>query len=274
MALAGVQRAARLGGIAIARHRDCPLDFDEVTQATHQRISRYSLVSPERTFALCSSLEYLERCAVPGDIVECGVWKGGSMMAAALTLDQIGSRGRDLWLFDTFEGMTQPVDVDVDILGNTAHLAMKQRHASLLPGRVAGRDVFAYASLDEVRSNMGKVAYKGGEVHYVVGPVEETIPHTIPSTIALLRLDTDFYESTKHELENLLPLVAPGGILIVDDYGAWQGARKAVDEYLVESKLPLFLNRIDVTGRLAVIGCPESEAKLEGRTRPDEEALS
>jgi len=74
----------------------------------------------------------------------------------------------------------------------------------------------------------------------------------MPGKIALLRLDTDWYESTAHELKHLYPLLVPGGVIIIDDYGHWEGARKAVDEYITAEKLPLLLNRIDYTGRIGI----------------------
>ena len=78
------------------------------------------------------------------------------------------------------------------------------------------------------------------------------MPGYLPSGIALLRLDTDWYESTKHELEHLYPLLVSGGVIIIDDYGHWKGAKKAVDEYIKDNNLPLLLNRIDYTGRIGI----------------------
>jgi O-methyltransferase len=82
--------------------------------------------------------------------------------------------------------------------------------------------------------------------------VEDTIPNNIPEKIAILRLDTDWYESTRHELVHLFPRLSPYGVLIIDDYGCWQGAKKAVDEYISENNLRIFLSRIDSTGRIAI----------------------
>jgi hypothetical protein len=248
------QRVARRYGVDIRRHREFPSDFDPDTRDVHRRVEKFTLVSPERTHALCSSIAYLEHFGIPGDIVECGVWKGGSMMAAAIVLNRLDSHGRDLWLYDTYEGLPAPGEMDVDALGNSASEQMRTRSPNLLPTRQDGQEHFAYASLDDVRRNMGTVAYAAGEVHFVKGLVEQTIPESVPDQIALLRLDTDFYSSTKHELEHLVPRMAPGGVLIVDDYGTWLGAQRAVDEFLAESGLPLYLCRIDTTARLAVVG--------------------
>jgi hypothetical protein len=82
--------------------------------------------------------------------------------------------------------------------------------------------------------------------------VEDTIPGNMPKKIALLRLDTDWYESTKHELTHLFPLLQSNGVLIIDDYGHWEGARKAVNEYISDKHIRILLNRIDYTGRIAI----------------------
>ncbi len=112
--------------------------------------------------------------------------------------------------------------------------------------------VWCIASLQEVRHNMQATGYPSGQIHYIEGRVEETIPAQIPDSIALLRLDTDWYESTRHELEHLYPRLVEGGVLVLDDYGHWQGARQAVDEYFAQAGHRPLLQRIDYSGRLAV----------------------
>src|SRR5262249_25761216 len=119
----------------------------------------------------------------------------------------------------------------------------------MLAGAAKDELIWCYSGLDEVASNMRSTGYPDDLVHLVKGKVEETIPGAAPAQIAVLRLDTDWYESTRHELEHLYPRLAPGGVLIIDDYGYWAGARKAVDEYFQGS---LFLSRIDGTGRIAI----------------------
>ena len=99
---------------------------------------------------------------------------------------------------------------------------------------------------------MYSTGYDKSKIHLVKGKVEETIPKTLPERIALLRLDTDWYASTKHEMLHLFPRLVPGGVLILDDYGSWLGARKAVDEYIAENKVKIFLCRVDNSGRVAV----------------------
>jgi hypothetical protein len=221
-----------------------PLDFQEADKELYRRVGPYTMTTPPRVYALVRAVEYIAARGVPGALVECGVWRGGSMMAAALTLLRLGETDRDLYLYDTFAGMPPPSEADTTRTG--------ERAADLLAQGDKDSHIWAIASLDDVRGAVLGVGYPEERIHFVEGLVEETLPATAPEQIALLRLDTDWYASTKHELVHLYPRVAPGGVLILDDYGNWQGARRAVDEYLAESGVALLLNRIDGTARIAV----------------------
>ncbi|MEI7769490.1 MAG: TylF/MycF/NovP-related O-methyltransferase [Chloroflexales bacterium] len=250
--IGGLRALIRRAGIDVVRYtpaqgRGLPPDFDPETARVFDLVQPYTLTTPERIFALCAAVRYIVRAGVPGDIVECGVWRGGSMMAAAYTLRDVGDVGRRLVLFDTFEGMSPPDQRDVSYTNEPA--ADRLARSS----RADPRSVWAYAPLEDVRANMASTGYPTGQIAYVPGKVEETIPTAAPGQIALLRLDTDWYVSTRHELEHLFPRIAPGGVLIVDDYGHWRGARQALDEYLAAHGVQLLLNRIDYTGRIAVI---------------------
>lgn len=167
-------------------------------------------------------------------------------MAAMRVLLELQVIDREIFLFDTFSGMTQPTSRDEDINGASARELMESA-----PGREAL--INAYASLQEVRTNIAAVGYPMERVHFVEGPVEVTIPAASPDAIALLRLDTDWYESTRHELIHLGKRVSHLGVLIVDDYGHWHGARQAVDEFFATFERPVLLNRIDYTGRIAIL---------------------
>jgi hypothetical protein len=213
----------------------------------HEAVRPFTMTSRERLAALTDAVRYIERYEIPGAIVECGVWRGGSMMAAALTLRALGRCDRALHLFDTFDGMPAPTARDRKLSGELAGAQFERRkHED------GGGSDWCNASLEEVRRNVESSGYPRELVHYHQGRVEDTIPEHAPACIALLRLDTDWYASTRHELCHLFPRLSPGGVLIVDDYGAWRGARQAVDEFLAESKMPLLLGRIDYTGRIAV----------------------
>jgi len=200
----------------------------------------------ERLYAVWEAARHVVDRDVPGDVVECGVWRGGSSMMAALAIQERGAR-RDLWLFDTYEGMPPPGELDVSYRG--VHAGSELRSAR----RQAGvESVWAYATLDDVRANLLSTGYPLEHLHFVPGKVEDTIPLRAPDRIALLRLDTDWYESTRHELEYLYGRLEPGGVLIIDDYGHWAGARRAVDEFFSTLATPPMLHRIDYTGRIAV----------------------
>ena len=229
-----------------ARRREPPppADADAATRAIIDRVRPFTMTSPERIMALRAAVAHVCRHAIPGAIVECGVWRGGSMMAAALTLLELGER-RPLHLYDTFTGMPPPGAADRDISGTAAARLLADED------RATG-STWAYSPLDDVRQNVLGTGYPAELVTFVPGRVEETIPAHAPERIAVLRLDTDWYESTRHELEHLYPRLAVGGLLIIDDYGHWEGARRAVDEYLASTTARLFLARIDYTGRLAV----------------------
>ena len=205
-----------------------------------------TMTSVERIYALYKAVEHLSAAGVRGDFVECGVWRGGSMMCAALTLLRAGDTNRQLYLYDTFEGMVPPGAPDVDFSGQAAIAQLSTDQ------RTEDSYIWAYAPLEVVRGNMASTGYPDARVSYVRGPVEETIPDTAPGAIALLRLDTDWYESTRHELEHLFPRLVRGGVLIIDDYGHWQGARRAVDEYFHHSDVKILLNRVDYTGRIGI----------------------
>ncbi len=224
-------------------------DFSPEEWEIYNKIKNYTLTSPERIITLLRAVKYITENNIEGDIVECGVWKGGSMMAVAEQLSLLNSADRHLYLYDTFEGMNEPTQLDVAVNGVVA----KDYLDKLERNEDNQKDiVWAYSALKEVKSNLEKTNYPQNQLVFVEGTVENTIPQTIPAKIALLRLDTDWYASTKHELVHLFPLLSPQGVLIVDDYGHWQGCKKAVDEYFGENKITIFLNRIDYTGRLAI----------------------
>jgi hypothetical protein len=241
-----IKRAVRRVGFDLVRH-ELPRDFDEELAATIRVVQRFTMTTPELLEALVRSVRWICDNGIAGAVVECGVWRGGSMMAVARTLLEHGDL-RELYLFDTFSGMTAPGPNDLRSDGKTAHEALSID----VPGAASIAD-FARADLTEVKRNMATTAYPPDRIRYIKGNVEDTIPSQAPPRIALLRLDTDWYESTRHELKHLFPLVSHGGIVIVDDYGAWKGARKAVDEYLAKLDSPLMLHRIDFSGRLLMV---------------------
>lgn len=205
-------------------------------------VKPFTITPIEKIAAMVDAARYVERMQVPGAIVECGVWRGGSTMAAALALRELKDF-RDLYLLDTFAGMTTPTENDIDYSGTPA----ASRYAEFA---AIDHNEWCYASLEDVRANIASTEYPADKCHFVKGDVLETFPSCGPDQIAILRLDTDWYELTLHELRHLYPRLSPGGVLIIDDYGYWQGCQKAVDEYFAE-RGP-FLGRIDSTGKIAI----------------------
>ncbi len=213
----------------------------------YQECKPYTMTSIERMYSLYKAVEYVVKNQLPGDFVECGVWKGGSSMLIALTLQKFGVSDRHIWMYDTYEGMSEPTSNDIDIKGTNAGDLLKQA------SKQDQESVWCYSGLDEVKQHLRLTRYPEHLIHFVKGKVEETIPAHMPGQqIALLRLDTDWYESTKHELHYLFPHLIQRGVLIIDDYGHWVGAKKAVDEYVAENKIALLLQPIDYSGRIAV----------------------
>ena len=206
----------------------------------------FTMTGLPRLSVLIEAVQYIKQFGIEGDIVECGVWRGGSMLAVIRTLQRLETI-RSLWLYDTFAGMSAPSDADVCYYGAVADHVFKKVAA-------ADRDSsdWCRAGRDEVEEILENTGYPGERIHYVEGKVEDTIPEIMPDQIAILRLDTDWYESTRHELEHLYERVAIGGIVIIDDYGYWKGARKAVDEFLESIPDRVFMSRIDSSARVFV----------------------
>jgi len=224
-------------------------DSTQSQRETIAAVSDSTMTSPERILAFCDAVEYVSKHNIAGDIVECGVWKGGSTAAAARTLMNLNQTSRTLWLYDTYDGMSAPSESDIDLRGQCADelLANDQAHSAESP-----ESIWCRCALETVQQTMAQTGYPEENIRYVKGKVEDTLPEVSPDEISILRLDTDWYESTRCELEVLFPKLAVGGVLIIDDYGHWQGCRKAVDEYFSAHGIKMFLQRIDYTGRIGI----------------------
>jgi O-methyltransferase len=199
----------------------------------------------ETTYALFQAIRYIMQNNIPGDMVECGVWRGGSMMLIALALQHFGDTDRDLYLYDTFAGMTEPDEVDIDYDGQAMKPVWAQIKSQNQPMGFGGSE-------DQVRANMRLTGYPEPRMHFVKGDVLQTIPVQAPSRIAVLRLDTDWYKSTLHELTHLYDRLVPHGVLIIDDYGWCRGARQATDEFFRDRPFKPMLHRVDQGPRLIV----------------------
>ncbi|MFN7020439.1 MAG: TylF/MycF/NovP-related O-methyltransferase [Phycisphaerales bacterium] len=222
-------------------------DLEPEFRDLHARCAPFTMTPVERMYNLDLAMRAVLDAGVPGDIVECGVWRGGSAMLCALRLARAGDAHRRIWLYDTFTGMAPPTDQDVSSTGATTREIWEASQR-------AGHNEWCYAPLDDVKRNMASTGLSPDRFEFVQGRVEDTLPIRTPERIALLRLDTDWYESTRAELTHLYPRLSPGGVLIVDDYGQWMGQRRAVDEFLASlpaGRRPL-LARIDRSCRMGV----------------------
>lgn len=217
-------------------------DMEEDFLAIWELCRPYTMVSVERAYALYQSVNYIIQNDIPGDFAECGVWKGGCCMLMAYTLQKAGQQNRQIWLYDTFSGMTEPEDDDrIAYSGEKVHGRWQKQ-----------KEGWWKAEQDLVRENLAKTAYPAENFSLIAGDVIQTLEENKPERIALLRLDTDWYASTKAELEQLYPRLQSKGVLLLDDYGHFTGAKKAVDEYFSQQDFKPLLCRSDYTGRLLI----------------------
>jgi O-methyltransferase len=209
---------------ALLAGRGLPAHLPDSFRRQVERQRPYTMVPWQGLFFTWQAIRHVIRHAIPGAIVECGVWRGGCARLMAETLAEAGIKDRDIWLYDTFAGMTEPTVLDrrVSDLDTAEKWRRMQR---------GGHNEWAFAPRAAVEAALRDCPYPFERFRLVQGDILRTVPAAMPERIALLRLDTDWYESTRHELEHLWPRLAPGGVLIVDDYGTWAGARKAADEF-------------------------------------------
>ena len=224
-----------------------PQDFSRFSRELCKQVNRYTMTSQERVVNLEYATRYIVAHVIPGDFVESGVGRGGSMMAAAYTLLELGINDRKLYLYDTYSGMARPTEEDVSFLGKRATDKYERKLKD-------GVSTWNNVSLQEVAQNLGKTEYPPNNVVLVEGLVESTLPENPIEKIALLRLDTNLYESTKAEMKFLFPKLSSGGVLIIDDYNKWMGQRKAVDEYFKQHGVRMLLMRIDDHSVMGVNG--------------------
>lgn len=225
--------------------QNLPPDLEPEFLSIYKKCHEYTMTSVERMYALWKSINYIAANNIEGDFVECGVWRGGSSMLMAHQLIQLNNKDKSIFLFDTFEGMAEPTDQDVSQFGGKA----REKFDALKAG---DHNDWAYASIEEVRANLLKTGFPADRIKLIKGKVEDTLSESVCGKISMLRLDTDWYESTKKELQVLYPKLSKNGVLIIDDYGHWLGARKATDEYFSNGGYSPYLHRIDYTGRLLI----------------------
>lgn len=246
-----VDSLARRVGLQVSRvssaQNRLPIDATAADAELIAELRPYTMTSAERLWSLLNAVRYVTDERLEGDFVECGVWRGGSVMAMARELTTLAVTDRRIWLYDTFAGMTAPTAEDVERGSGVTASAM------LASTDVAdGNNVWCVAGRADVESNLRSTGYPMENFTLVEGDVARTLETSVPDRISLLRLDTDWYASTKAELEVLYPRLVPGGVCILDDYGHWDGARKAVDEYFSARGPRPFMHPIDYSGRVFI----------------------
>ena len=210
------------------RRENFPEIDDPLFWELYERCAAFSMVHIPGFFNVYQTVRYIERQRLPGDFVECGCYLGGIGAFVALLCRRIGLERR-IVLFDTYEGF--PVGQEDALVG----------HKGTILGHSYGN------ILAHVKDNIEHVAPANGMVSYVEGDVAQTIPTSDVTAISMLRLDTDFYVSTKVELDHFYPKLVPRGVLIIDDYGTYQGSRRATEEFVANLEMPPLLNRIDMS---------------------------
>jgi O-methyltransferase len=237
-------------GLEIGRKKsitEFPIELSKPEQDLVKLIfdKQYSMTTINNLFATALACKYIINNGINGDFVECGTYRGGHALLAA-GIFKLHNQTRKVWIYDTFEGMTQPEEIDVEVKTGliAAHFYELNRKDSITN--------WCYASEQEVRNNFKEMDLLNDNIRLIKGDVCLTLLNSakLPNKISILRLDTDWYSSTKVELEVLYPLLTHSGILIVDDYGWWAGSKLATDEYFKNNVV--FMNYIDQGARIWV----------------------
>ncbi len=206
-----------------------------------------SMVTDTRLFSTVMACRHIVERGIAGDFVECGVWRGGNAIIAA-AIFKLYKSDRKVFLYDTFMGMTTPTDADTYFATGAPALTTYLEHQQ------GEHNEWAYVPIEKVKENFAEAGLFGHNIIFVQGDVLRTleIESNLPHKISVLRLDTDWHESTKKELEVLYPRLSIGGVLLIDDYGYFTGSRKATDEYFTALGKRPFLHYVDGAGRAAV----------------------
>jgi len=201
------------------------------------KVKPYTLVSFERLYNVHMLSRLIEENSMKGAFVECGVWKGGCVAIMAHVAKKAGSN-RKIWLFDSFEGLPEPTKKD----GIEAKIFASKKDSGKLKSIKK-----VVASISDVNEILSKLKIDRKNIVIRKGWFQDTLPKAKKDigAISILRLDADWYESTKICLEKLYGLIIPKGYIIIDDYYSWGGCRKAVDEFIAKNNLQIKIRRID-----------------------------
>jgi O-methyltransferase len=246
-----INRISRSCGVTISRVPPTGLVIDHhlqgAVEAAYSMVRPFTMLSRPRLSILFEFVQYVNACAVPGAIVECGVWKGGAVGMMANACQHFGDI-RDLHLFDAFDDICEPdsrMDGEraVREAGGIDHAKGRLEPLTGVYDRRGG-----HGTVDACKRLIeGATHYPSNKVRFHQGWFQNTMAEGVPDVrqIAILRIDADWYASTKICLDTLYDRVSTGGVVIVDDYGGYDGCRKAVDEFLRSRELKVFRNHVD-----------------------------
>jgi len=211
-----------------------PIQPDDILKKHLEIVNPYTMVNFEGLVSLYDQVKYLEENNINGDFVECGVWKGGCVGLMALANKRFGKKYRNLHLFDSFQDMPEPQEgIDGDLaISQSMEWSHGGKSGKIEPLHGFYDTLGGPGTLQDCKELIeGKIKYTSNLIKYNVGWFNETLPNNEIQSIALLRLDSDWYQSTKMCLQYLESKVVKNGFIIIDDYGTYDGCKKAVDEY-------------------------------------------
>ncbi|WP_440613970.1 TylF/MycF/NovP-related O-methyltransferase [Candidatus Pelagibacter sp. HIMB1748] len=241
-----ISKALGKMGYSVINHNQKIVELSKKDDELINLVKNYSMTPKIRIYNLLQALRHIKIKKIEGDYVECGVWKGGNILLFKKFLENEDSSLRNIYAFDTFQGMTDPDENDIEISSKDTATKLLQKDKN------KKTNVWGICSLDQVKKNISKHTKDLRNIYFVKGAVEKTLNENknIPEKISLLRLDTDWYQSTKKELEVLYKKVSIGGIIIIDDYGHWGGSKKAVDEFFSDKFV--WMHYVDYACRLII----------------------
>ena len=226
-------------------YQDMIIEMDSKSEALIKASSEYTFKSKLEMWTVICCLRNIINQKIDGDIVETGVWKGGTLILVKKILEDYEAKKKIIG-FDTFEGgFEKPSELDKKI-----RYGFKEK--GNLYNKTFNYKKFETSSLNNTLSNIKKNCKNIEELYLIKGKIENTLEKENIKKISLLMLDTDYYESTKFALEKLYDKVSQNGIIYIDDYGNWKGAKQAVDEFFEKKKINPFLIRTSSASRIFI----------------------
>ncbi len=239
-----IQNLLNIFNLKITNDLDYPIEANNKIKELINISHEFSMTSKRKMYMLSEAVRHVKNKKLDGDFVECGVWKGGNILLYKLLNDYYFLQ-KSIFAYDTFDGMFNAEDIDINYKKKIAKKLLKN---SKKDEKIT--NIHCFATIENVKKNISKYTNLNN-INFISGPVEKTLilEKNLPKKISILRLDTDFYQSTKIELDILFPRLVYGGILIIDDYGYWMGQKKAIDEYFNNKQ---WLHRVDQSCRYII----------------------